>query len=117
MTAKTAHTPGPWRVYNFGDGGPGLMVAASDEAETYVAQCDNISASAISKEQMIANARRIVACVNACEGIANPEAVGELVEACQLVIAAYGRTDSSQPTMLALAIKSTLAALAKAGVK
>ena len=38
-----------------------------------------------SDEEHEANARRIVACVNACEGI-NPEAVPDLLAACELCL-------------------------------
>ncbi|MDD4995710.1 MAG: hypothetical protein PHW53_04600 [Patescibacteria group bacterium] len=41
-------------------------------------------------------------------------ALPELVEAIEVIIAAYGRTDNSKDFMLALAIKAAIAALAKA---
>jgi hypothetical protein len=43
-----------------------------------------------------ANARRIVACVNACEGI-NPEAVPDLLAACEYVKYAAPETEGLEP--------------------
>ena len=38
----------------------------------------------------LANAYRIVDCVNGCASITNPLAVGKLLEACQAMVEAYG---------------------------
>lgn len=45
-------------------------------------------------ETALANMRRIVACVNGCAGI-NPEAVPELVEACEAFLASVASADES----------------------
>lgn len=69
------HTPGPWEVepvYNFG---------ISREGDTHLHTIAQMRGS-IDKRKT--NARRIVACVNACEGM-NPEAVPELLEALMAV--------------------------------
>jgi len=71
MTQK--HTPGPWIV---GRGNRIYMGAAMEAREIAVATRSDPSIRA----QAEANAARIVACVNACEGI-NPEAVPEIVKA------------------------------------
>ena len=60
MTTK--HTPGPWRI---DDVGVGFEIAAGNEV---VAQVQQVYGDHTHKIRR-GNARRIVACVNACEGI------------------------------------------------
>ncbi|WP_066281919.1 hypothetical protein [Blastomonas sp. CCH1-A6] len=76
---KTAHTPGPWAVVN------GSLISSNLDSEgqeidrpvgnqgIYVAQTKGPDSNP--------NAARIVACVNACEGIANPDVVPEAIAA------------------------------------
>lgn len=66
----TKHTPEPWEIVGkFSDK---IYHAPSD---TVVAQSWYPGASSISPaDTMIANARRIVACVNACAGMSDPAA-------------------------------------------
>ena len=55
----------------------------------------------MSPERAEANAERIVACINACEGI-NPAAVPDLLAACELVLdykAGRGEFDFSHLTL------------------
>ena len=87
---NTQHTPGPWKVstanpYAVNTVSGGIATAhGTDDA--------NYSEFFPSTEQAKANARRIVACVNACEGI-NPEAVPDLLEALKDAVAAYDDAD------------------------
>lgn len=66
-----------------------------------------------------ANARRIVACVNACAGIENPAAIPELIElAMESLCAIVQKADDSDPynwgVGLAIALRECIAKL-KAG--
>lgn len=80
------HTPGPWKLQG------GVIVNGSMEESPYsqrypvICRTDN---PRLQVAEQNANARRIVDCVNSCEGI-NPEAVPELLEACKAVV---GRVD------------------------
>ena len=74
-----SHTPGPWKIYD-GYGSdrsrPSIVDSIPDRDGKCVANC--IAFASSTNNQMDANAARIVACVNACEGI-NPEAVPEML--------------------------------------
>ena len=71
MSTKTAHTPGPWEVSS------SLYVVSP--LGRVVAKCDGMRVADLDAPapQMFANAARIVACVNACEGIADPASLLE----------------------------------------
>lgn len=73
------HTPGPWS-YTEADGfrGPSGQLLA----------CIIDSRSTTTVEQE-ANAERIVACVNACEGIADPSCVPEMLRVAGRILAAH----------------------------
>lgn len=79
----TKHTPGPWKPDGYG-----LRVLAEPKhfkptaahPVFVVAQCSTFCNGTEPEER--ANAARIVACVNACEGI-NPEAVPDVVKALE----------------------------------
>jgi hypothetical protein len=77
MKTHTAHTPGPWRI-------------GQDSAAHAIWTAGNVPASLIvairpdcteQDNNRQANAARIVACVNAMEGIADPGAVPDLLAA------------------------------------
>jgi len=74
-----SHTPGPWKIFD-GYGSdrsrPAIVDSIPDRDGRCVANC--IAFAATTNPEAQANAARIVACVNACEGI-NPEAVPELL--------------------------------------
>lgn len=74
---KTKHTPEPWD-YNRSD--VGLIQISTSPANKPIAQVE--FSDSFNERQ--ANAARIVACVNACEGI-NPEAVSEMLAVLQKV--------------------------------
>jgi len=74
-TKQAKHTPGPWAIYTPILGGleiraPHVLIARFDGGET------------VPPEEGAANARRAVACVNACAGI-NPEAVPAMLAALE----------------------------------
>jgi hypothetical protein len=73
------HTPGRLNLSSKGDGRIWIE-AANDTAE-------DIAVLVMDDHQIknAANAARLVACWNACEGI-NPEAVPELLEACKALL-------------------------------
>lgn len=78
---KRNWTPGPWLASNNGTGLPWFIFQHSKAKPKYIAECPASSGEA--------NAARIVACVNNCEGI-NPEAVPEMLQALKQV-AMYSR--------------------------
>ena len=64
------HTPTPWKAE---EGEEPLWVIKGSGKFHFIA--------VTSQGNDEANARRIISCVNACEGIENPEAIKELIEA------------------------------------
>ena len=69
-----SHTPEPWEMSKpYGGEAGGTCVAITGVISHYFEGVNYNS------EEEQANAERIVACVNACEGI-NPEAVGEMLK-------------------------------------
>ncbi len=56
--SQTKHTPGPWSVFDYKEGG---LTVVSDTHGAYVAKCDGISATIGSAEELMANARLIAA--------------------------------------------------------
>lgn len=88
------HTPEPWRTVELKaptspDQMADRLIASSDNqhvAETFQYRNHNNT----DEETALANAHRIVACVNGCEGIVNPPAVPELLAAGKAVEEAYG---------------------------
>jgi hypothetical protein len=76
------HTPGPWHIeFECNVFGPNHRLVAS--AGGYQTNADDWH-----RIENEANARRIITCVNACEGI-NPEAVPDLLAACEKLIEAF----------------------------
>lgn len=84
MTQK--HTPGRWQLgtvpSSASDGSPVRRIENTDKGQSMQTLCDVYG---LTQEEADANAARIVACVNACEGI-NPEAVPDTVKALEAVI-------------------------------
>ena len=68
------HTAGPWSVSStpISADQPFVSIYGGDGA--------GISYMTLRPSEVEANAARIVACVNACEGIPNPSAISEVVE-------------------------------------
>ncbi len=64
--SDNSHTPGPWRSIGWN---------VLTETESGIANCDYTHGATgpAGIEMDIANAARIVACVNACDGIDDPE--------------------------------------------
>lgn len=84
------HTPGPWEVNYFVDHdeeGSCIEAAGRNVATLYFRHGKY---KAVLAEQSEANAARIVACVNACEGIERPNIViPELISALRLCISLH----------------------------
>ena len=79
-----AHTAEPWDVQQ------GVEVHELTDLDgcAVIADCAVDCAAAFPKGTQRANAERIVVCVNACAGIADPAtAIPELVNACELALA------------------------------
>ena len=88
----TQHTPEPWRT----EGGPGELGSANcvysgprrtpDNPSDYVCSClsrEGYSQTSARPERGYANAARIVACVNACTGMADPAKEIERLRRCE----------------------------------
>lgn len=85
-TAKSQHTPGPLHCIT-SDPKAGKILgdetAFTNSAQKLTIHNHNCTVATVYRAP---DAARIRACWNACEGIANPEAVGELVEALKGVM-------------------------------
>lgn len=97
MSAKPKHTPGPWDYdasgkigVGFRDGGILLAEARRQEDVPWEPK-GNGGATAV------ANAARIVACVNACEGIADPGVVPELLRFVKETLAGHSFEEPGKP--------------------
>lgn len=77
---KFKHTPGPWKAEDHGDEMLVLGPNRDTIAQTFAVHRTDIPFCAI-------NAERIVACVNACESIADPSVVPEMLDALKAIIA------------------------------
>lgn len=97
------HTPEPWEARLHED--PQWMVRV--KGSPLGAVC------LTSQGNDEANARHIVACVNACEGI-NPEAVPELLAASKAVWKWHNQQSERGPMDLDDALRTLVAAIAKA---
>jgi len=89
------HTSEPWDVQNKGILGTG---SARHEVVQGVNRDGSKNLPRITRMPDLsyssyANAKRIVACVNACAGI-NPEAVPDLLAACRLSLERYDYSDT-----------------------
>ena len=84
--SESKHKPGPWIVGNGHPNMPGLSIFFHDtsKAGVWKRRVDDLNG-----RFSVEDATRIVACVNACEGI-NPEAVPELLEALEAMLATFG---------------------------
>lgn len=68
------HTPEPWSVFNPESANPGIDGKGDPRYATVVIYGDKEDRCGIQGKYPLANARRIVACVNACAGMADPSA-------------------------------------------
>lgn len=69
--AKQSHTQEPWLVGNFSQNKP---IAIYDENRDVISSLVR-DGLVLKNEKQLANAKRIVACVNACVGIPNDELI------------------------------------------
>lgn len=97
---KPSHTPEPWRFGKW---------TARPEADWQVF-CDALEVTPCPSVTLEADAARIVACVNACAGIADPAAIPNALEALRRVDAS-GWLDSVPCGPLAGFVRAALAAL------
>lgn len=104
---KTNHTKGPWEVED-----REIFYSGNEfsRGARMIAECGMSTNPEIDQ----ANAKRIVECVNACEGIENPIAIRELIDA---VKAERDPLRAWQGTELAEARRRIDKALAALGVK
>ena len=108
------HTPGPWQAMLLPEDTQGVLghrfwIRAESGAED-----GNMCISDISlRDSDMANARRIVACVNACEGI-NPEAVPDLLTVLRAAVARVELANRVGDPILSAWLPDAQAAIAKA---
>lgn len=102
---QAAHTPGPWQDAATDDSL--IVVGRTKIASTYEVPGDVWG---------MANRNRILACVNACEGIADPPVVGEAIEALRVLSAEAEEADCLGYNWKPARAKA-LAALAKLDAK
>lgn len=87
-----AHTPAPWKVRANPNGTLSIDAREPDGTACSPASVNGDATDVECGPVTWANARRIVACVNACEGM-NPEAVPALLEACRKASALLASLD------------------------
>ena len=103
------HTPEPWALFEVGDGRPHLCPASESDKMSIltIAEEDGVTFACVYKDS---DARRIVTCVNACAGMADPAAEiaelkrqrDELLAALNLARDYVGGLDSGGPVLLGL---------------
>ena len=82
MNEKAKHTPGPWMIVEASK----CDVRSESRHICYTGPVEPIGYPRHYANEDRANASRIVACVNGCEGIADPSAVRELLEALEALV-------------------------------
>lgn len=111
--SETKHTPEPWEALRLQCAWGIQSTSESADPDERVCHlpyhfeyrgepCGSITSQNKTNAEIEANARRIVACVNACEGIADPEkAIPALVEACHeaLCVMMHYRGDATPLAM------------------
>lgn len=97
MKTETKHTPEPWKAYGLAiyteanrvhwlSGKDALQSLIANVRDNYNQDPEDVVDNPPSMAEAEANASRIVACVNGCEGIVDPSAVKELLEALEAVL-------------------------------
>lgn len=118
--SESKHTPGPWEVNHVkGTKSECGQLTVDQAGKLTDAICDvhgeltGLDFERPESEQL-ANAERIVACVNACEGLADPTAVPDLLAACQAVVAAHDAGEGVSNAMIRHLNRLARAAIDKA---
>ena len=103
------HTPGPWRV-----GRPGTVVCDTsiEQGPKGTADVTYYGGHLVCESVTKANAERIVACVNACEGL-NPEMVSGLLRVLRQCLTIM-REPEPRAVCVSAALRAAEAAIAKA---
>lgn len=102
------HMPGPWKVQDEilgADNGGGSLTALGDL-----------------RSFNPADAARMVACVNACEGIPHPEAISDMIDALRIAMTSNENlhhlvTNADERITSVVALSAILKALKKAGIR
>lgn len=97
---RTKHTPEPWVVCALHD--KYFILKDLPDMQGRV----GVASLATENKRAAANAERIVACVNACAGIANPAALGDVVEMLRWAVVQMRRAG-----MATMSMEDALAAL------
>ena len=83
------HTPEPWEAR---PNGAAFSIARLDEPHHMI----SVGMIGQPDGKHEANTERIVACVNGCEGIADPSAVGDVLEASKAILKILSQDRTSQ---------------------
>jgi hypothetical protein len=114
MKTHTAHTPTPWNVERpFQE--PGVYIAGPNTG--LIAKLYEPDANLYNGDKLVSiggNSARIVACVNACEGIADPGAVPDLLAALKAILATFHKNNVPLPAYLRRDEEQARAAIARA---
>ncbi|HWT40360.1 MAG TPA: hypothetical protein VN081_03800 [Dongiaceae bacterium] len=94
----TNHTPEPWKVKT---NKLANVVSIQDATGAYIAGTGN----ALENSEKLANAARIVQCVNACAGIENPEALPDVIRELRNLLS-YGQSKDSQDATIVRAFNA-----------
>lgn len=97
---ESKHTPGPWFVDTSRPKAP-YGICQDNEHGWGIAEVKTFALEGTDE----GNAKRIVSCVNACEGIADPSAVKDMYEALLLVVRRDGRTRAELESVARAALK------------
>lgn len=86
--SQPKHTPGPWSVDPESEDAEAFVIFGPEKDNGW---CSLIACLAKRSDLPVeANAARIVACVNACEGIADPSVVPKLLETLKMAERTFG---------------------------
>jgi hypothetical protein len=84
--SEAKHTPEPWNLFNRGqETFPGIESEGGFSVVIWGDEDDDAGVRGDTHDKALANAKRIVSCVNKCAGI-NPEAVPEMVKALERAV-------------------------------
>lgn len=85
---NTKHTPEPWGIFDESDYYPGIGSTETGRQIVFFGEEDAVTGvRGSSHEQALANAKRIIACVNACKNI-DPDALSNAAEVVKEIIEA-----------------------------
>ncbi len=107
------HTQEPWKVEIQKEFRPGFSFATITPEYKAAPTLARINACTMTgEEQTIADALRIIECVNACAGIANPRAIARLIETASRICTQLQCANGSNADEAFVNMRAALEALA-----